>query len=202
METGSRRYGTRVALALALALGAGCGNSGASTGTGTGTELPKIDVSLPAPPKVPPRKYPATHPDGAVGVEEVLRSPDKYLKKDVKVKGYVVWKSELCKPKKGDPPCEMANLYIADTKDEARLRLMVVDFIAEEFELVELGHLLNVNGVFARTSRTGFVNKDGLVGFKSIEDIDTGKMIGISLEGDPEMPGMPPGMKAPPKITP
>jgi len=200
-------------MALATGFGAGCGNS-AATG-GTGTELPHIDVSLPAPPKVPPRKYAATYPDGSISVEEVLRSPEKYLKKDVKVKGIVVWKSELCKPKKGDPPCEMANLLIADAPDEPRLKLMVVDFIAEEFELVQMGHHINVNGQFARTSRTGFVNKDGLVGFKSIEDLDVpekdkNRFIGISLEGEPGAPGAPgmPGMppvpptKAPPGITP
>jgi len=203
LARGARGAPVAVVMAMALLAAAGCGSkSGADPGT---AELPKIDVSLPAPPKVPPRKYPVNYPDGSISVEEALRNADKYLKKDVKVKGVVVWKSECEKCPKGKTcaPCEMANLLVADAADEPRLKLMVVDFIREEFELVELTHNVYVNGTFARTSRTGFVNKEGLIGFKTIEDIDTAKIIG-GTEDPGLIPGMPPGMvpmKAPPPIT-
>ncbi|HEV8321652.1 MAG TPA: hypothetical protein VG389_08575 [Myxococcota bacterium] len=215
--TGVRRAAALgLAAAVAVLGGAaaavGCsGKSGATTGT---AEMPKIDVSLPSPPKVPPRKYPVNYPDGSISVEEALRNADKYLKKDVKVKGVVVWKSECEKCPKGKTctPCDMPNLLVADKPDEPRLKLMVVDFIREEFDEVEVGHNVNVNGTFARTSRTGFVNKEGLVGFRTIEDLDSkppGKIIGATADegapGAPGAPGMPPPttpMKPAPGVTP
>ena len=189
-------------LTAAVAL-LGCGSEAGGSGTGEIKTLAKIDVNLPAPPKPPAYKYPKTHSDGAIGCEEILRNPEEYLEKEVKVKGHVVWKS-VCDCPGGKPSktcsCAMSHLYIADAPDETRIRLLVADFIGEEYDEIEEGMHVNVYGIFDRTSRVGFTSKLGLIQFNRLEDLATGEIITGLEEGMPGMP--PPGMPTPDKAPP
>ncbi len=98
-------------------------------------ELPNVKLDLPDPPKF--EETSATNSDGSLTVTELRRHGKKYEKKNVTVRGFVVWayvcpkeiwecrstKEKLC------TPCERPHYYLADSpNDPPEKSIWIVDY--------------------------------------------------------------------------
>jgi hypothetical protein len=162
-------------LCLGLLL-AGCESSGGGQSLGeTGPEnVPPIKVVLPPPPAFDRPKVPLVYPDQTLSVYGVRHAMDEHLGKDIRVKAVVidVYQCPVCKRGNKCPPCALPHFWLADARDTAKDKwLLVADLPYDDrgkpkkLDLT-VGQMVAVAGTFTKQSNTGFSSSEGLLVYK------------------------------------
>ena len=112
---------------------------------------------------------PLQHADGIYRVDGLLMRPIKQFDQEIVVTGYVVEKSmteRQCRRAKLKEKCPKPHFWIADTAGQTQEKLRVVDLKRKKMGKIKLNKKYKVTGIFTQTSKSGFVNSDGLLLFK------------------------------------
>ena len=159
-------------------------------------KLPPVRLNLPAPPRILKPSTPEAYPDGVLSIYGLRRFPERYLKKEVRVRGFVQgvyecpWAefhekarkaSERArrlgrpapKPEQSYPPCKQPHLFMTDTP-RSRRKLLVVGYDPEETKEPEVGQRILLTGTFANDSLEGFISPEGLLRLTAWEEDKVG----------------------------
>lgn len=174
------RFGTAL-LALVLLLAGACSQSEGGSVIGSEdpqqTQLPKIKVNLPPPPSFQKEHAPEMFPDSSYSVYGLRKNIKSKINTKIRVKGFLleVYECPECPQGTDCKACRKPHLWISDRANGPKEKsLLVTDYPKEDPETKkatewQVGGQYYVNGIFSKTSGTGFSASDGLLIFSDAQ---------------------------------
>jgi hypothetical protein len=192
MRSGRALLATTATLLLASSFA--CQKHQGGYGEDTQGQLPNINVDLPPVPSFDPGPIPLTYPDGTLSIVGLKRRQEKYLGQEVKVTAFVT-DVYVCPPEiknckgTGCKNCEKPHFFVGDTADATDDKSLICSDYNEPGDKIVpgepgsdnppldtkklKGEKIIVDAMYSLSSGAGFKSSDGVLGYKSMQDLSS-----------------------------